>query len=582
MNKLHFIEIAGIILIATAFFSYISLSGGWYSAPQPIVTTFNTTFWDLNQNYPPLNLTSSYRGNSTIGGNLLAIDDIWFDSHFYNNGSIVRIHSIFVEPYTPNAPPTAKIPGVLLLHGTNGSAEEMLGYGEQLASNGYAVLAMDSPGCGNSTGPKCTDANNVDFSNGPYSSYYYQNVIAASRAITVLAQLNDVNGSAIAVTGASMGGVTTFLISAIDNRVKVAIPVVAAGYFDDIIQEGSFANFVIPLNVSTSDPRVKDFGMYFDCRAYAEELKVPTLMLIGTNDEFFFLEAVNKTYSIIPSEKALNLIPNLGHAFAEDWINSTVLWLDHYLKGTGQTLPTQAVPSAEVINFYTAVNVSVLLSNNYSTSLFYRYSIPGALWAEVNLSQGENVPLLPIPTNIEYYTATEVNGTILSTSPVYQIQATSSYFFLLVIFLVLVIIVLAANLRADISAYISSDVRGSILFALGIIIWFVAAMSITLPWVEIPGRATMSLMQLWDRYAVDMLPVYVLFIGLLIALAGFAIRMWIGGLVLAVTAIGLYLWLTPLVNVSGGYFIFAWGAFVMGACFAIALVIPALIKIVRA
>jgi cephalosporin-C deacetylase-like acetyl esterase len=549
--------------------------------PQPIVTTFNTTFWDLNQNNTTLNLTYSYRGNSTIGGNLLNIYDVWFDSPLYNNGSIAQIHSIFIVPYTLNAPPTVEIPGVLLLQGTNGSAEEMLGYGEQLASNGYAVLAMDSPGCGNSTGPKCTDANIVDFSNGPYSSYYYQNIIAASRAITVLTQLNGVNGSAIAVTGVSMGGVTTFLLSAIDSRVKVAIPVMAAGYFDEMMQEGSYINFIIPLNASINDPLVKNFGMYFDCSAYAEELKVPTLMLIGTNDEYFFLEAVNKTYSIIPSEKALDLIPNLGNASSKDWINSTVLWLNQYLKGTSQVLPAQAVPSAEVINFYTAVNVSVPLSNNYSTSLFYRYSIPGALWTEVNLSRGENVPLLPIPTNIEYYTASEVNGSILSTSPIYQIQAISSYFYVLLIFLVLLIIVLAANLRAEISAYISSDVRGSILLALGIIIWFVAAMSITLPWIEIPGRATINLMQMLDRYAVNMLPVYVLFIGLLIALAGFAIRMWIGGLVLAVTAIGLYIWLTSLINASGGYFIFALGAFVMGACFAIALLIPALIKIVR-
>jgi hypothetical protein len=258
------------------------------------------------------------------------------------------------------------------------------------------------------------------------------------------------------------------------------------------------------------------------------------------------------------------------------------LWLNQYLKGTSQALPVQAVPSAEVINFYTAVNVSVPLSSNYSTILFYRYSMPGSLWTEVNLSRGENVPLLPIPTNIEYYTAAEVNGTILSTSPVYQIEATSSYFFVLVIFLALLIIVLAANWREDISAYISSDVRGSLLFMLGIIIWFVAAISIALPWIEIPGRATMSLMQLLDRYAVNMLPVYVLIIGLLVALAGFAIRMWVGGLILAVTSIGLYIWLTPLINASDGYFIFGWGAFVMGACFAVALLIPALIKIVRA
>ena len=575
MKKLVVIEIAALILVAMSFFVYLSY-GSWNTTPPPLVTEFNTSFWNLDTiNYPPLDTDLSYTGNRTIGGTTLETYDVFFNSHVFN-GSTIRIHAVLLRP------PGTDLPAILLLHWTGGSAEDMLPFGLELASRGYTVIAMDSPGCGNSTGPTSGPANIVNFQDGPYSAYYYQNVVAASRAITVLTTLPYVNGGAIGASGAAMGGVTTFIVSAVDNRVKVAVPVVASGYFDDIVQRGSFAGFIVPSSMKITDPDGLALIRYFDCRAYAARLNIPTLMLIGTHDEYFFLDAINKTYAMIQSDKAINLAPNHGHSFAVGWLDSTTIWLDHYIKGQPQSLPVPPVPTAEPINFFTSVKVNVPPSSgNYTTSVYYRYGLPGSLWAEISLDKGETIPLLPLPTTVQYFLAVKANGTSLSTSPVYQVQTTSSYFFVTFLFLLALGLLLAINWRTELWAHIRSDNLRSTLFALSMIFWIVAAVSLSLPWIDIPGKTSISLIQMWDNYAIHLPTIYILFIALLASLAGYAIRMWIGGAILLVPAVILYYYLLVFIVVLAKAFIFTCGAYIFGICVGVSLLIPAIMKIVR-
>ncbi|MDD1766761.1 MAG: acetylxylan esterase [Candidatus Methanomethyliaceae archaeon] len=575
MNKLVVLEIIALILIAMSFFGYLSY-GGWNTTPTPLVTEFNTSFWNLETvEYPPLNTTLLYIGNMTVGETTIDMYDVFFNSHMFNE-STIRIHAVLLRP------PGSDLPAVLVLHGTNGSAEDMLPFGLEVASWGYAVFAMDSPGCGNSTGPTSSPENTVNFEDGPYSAYYYQNVLAASRAITVLSTLPFVNASSIAVSGASMGGVATFILSAVDSRVNVSIPIVASGYFDEIAQRGSFANFIVPSSMNITDPDGLALIRYFDCRAYAARLSIPTLMLIGTHDEFFFLDAVNKTYTLIPSNKTLNLAPNHGHSYADGWLNSTNIWLDHYLKGQPQSLPVVSVPTATLINFYTSVKVEVSVSpGNYTTSVLYRNGLPGSLWAEISLDKNETIPLPPLPTTIQYFLAVKANGTTLSTSPVYQIQATSSYFYMIFFALFAFGLLLMINWRSELWAHISSDKVKSMLFTLSIIFWIIAGFSLTLPWIDIPGKTSVSLLQMWDNYAIHLPTISILFVALLAALAGYAIRMWIGGALLLVPAVVIYYYIATFITWSGGAFTFGWGAYLFAVLIGASLLIPAVLKIIR-
>lgn len=572
MSKATVLKVLLLILVGTIFSSFLA-SGIWRPSYPPAVQDFNTTFWDIGAvSSVPLEMNLSYIGNSTVGGVLLDEYDVFFSSHEYN-GSMVRIHAVVLKP------PGDDLPAVLLMHGTGGSYLQLLPYGRALASHGYVVMLMDSPGCGRSGGPGSSPENTVDFSSGPYSAYYYHNVVAASRAISALAELPYVNSSAIGVSGVSMGGVATYIVAAVDDRVKVAIPVVASGYFDEILMGGSLANFIIPAGLKANDSAALDLVRYFDCRAYAERLSVPTLMLIGTNDEFFFIEAVNKTYSLIPSDKAINLAPNTGHEMPDErWLVSTLVWLDHYLKGSNATLPQIPAPSAEPANFYTSIRI--LLPERGNISVFYRDGLPGSSWVEQDLSGTDLMPMPLFPTTVSYFLGARVNGTVVSTTPVYQISVIPSGFVIPLIFLIAVLVVLSINWRGEVS--IGSSGSGvSFLFLAGIAIWAIAAMATSLPWIEFSGRTSISLLQLWDKYALHLPPFALLMAGLFASLLAYAARLWVGGVALLLTFGWVYAYLMPLTTAGAGIVYLGWGAYLAGVCIALSFLIPAVLKILR-
>lgn len=571
MSKAVVLKVLLLVLVGVLFSSFIA-SDTWHPSHKSLVETFNATFWESGIEYPPLEMNVSYIGNSTVGEVVLDVYDVFFNSHVFND-TMIRIHAMILRP------PGESLPTVLLLHGTGGSYLQLLPYGRALSSHGYVVVLMDSPGCGLSSGPTSSPENTVDFSDGPYSAYYYHNVIAARRAITMISVLPYVNPDAIAVSGASMGGVATYLVAATDNRVKAAIPVVASGYFDEIVMGGSFANFIVPPEITLNDQAGIDLIKYFDCRAYAASLSVPTLLLIGTHDEFFFIEAVNKTYSIIPCDKAINLAPNTGHAMPDNrWLVSSVIWLDHYLKGSNETLPSAPIPSAEPVNFYTSIRVSVPGAEN--VSVFYRDGLPGSLWVEQDLSKGDLLPMPLFPTTVSYFIGLKSNGTVVSTSPVYQIWVVPSAFVISVAFLVGVILVLFINWREEVLG-VELDALGLFLFIAGLVIWVVAAFATSLPWIDFTGRTSVSLLQLWDRYALHFPPFALLLLGLFGSLLAFASRIWLGGLALLLTFGWVYYYLIPLTSLSASVVSLGFGAYLVGMCIAASFLIPAILKIVR-
>jgi dienelactone hydrolase len=602
MNKLVVVEVILLVIISFLTVSYIA-TGAWDSHATSQVSSFNTTFWDLDQDYPSLNMQLVFVSNTTSGNTTINQFDLWFNSNYYGNET-VRIHSILLVPNATlpyggctlvnctcdpdciceilcNASLAPHdMPAMLLLHGTNGSASDMLNYSKVLALKGYVALAMDSPGCGNSSGPLCTGVNFVDFSDGPYSSYYYYNVIAASRALTAMSNLPFVNGSSVGVTGASMGGLTAFLLSAVDDRVAVSVPVVAAGYLDESMMRGSFINFVMPKNMSIKDPRVGEFVSYFDPRGYVPNMTVPTLMLIGTHDEFFFLDSINKTSAILAAPKGLDLAPNQGHSFATGWTDSASIWIDHYLRGNNQTLPPVPQATVEPVFLSSALNISLMPSTlaEYAPVVYYRYTLPGSTWIEISPGAGQTIPLLPLTSNVLYYVGVEAEGSPVSTSLVYAVAATSSFFWIAIGFLIILLVILGINWREEIWAYVASDVRGTALFTIGVVLWVVAFFSMMMPWLSIPGKASLSLFQFWDSYAIHLPAFWIVLVGMIVTLFAFMVRMWIGGIALVVMAIILY---SQLAVVSLAGVEFAQGIYIFGICAAISLLIPALVKILK-
>lgn len=127
------------------------------------------------------------------------------------------------------------------------------------------------------------------------------------------------------VTGASKRGWTTWLSAAIDDpRVKAIAPMVidmlnmpatlnyqfqTYGEYSDQIED--YVKLGIPQNTDTEDG--KAITALIDPYSYRSKLNVPKMIFIGTNDEYWTVDAIKHYYEQIPGKNMLHYVPNVGH-----------------------------------------------------------------------------------------------------------------------------------------------------------------------------------------------------------------------------------------------------------------------------
>jgi len=136
-----------------------------------------------------------------------------------------------VNIYRP-ASGAGKRPGVLVAHGhwKNGRIEHTEDYSvpalcAALAVNGYVALAYDMAGYNDTRQlpHKFGDSDEERlWSFGPLSVQLWNSI----RVLDYLAARPDVDPARLAITGASGGGTQTYLLAAVDDRIKVSIPAV--------------------------------------------------------------------------------------------------------------------------------------------------------------------------------------------------------------------------------------------------------------------------------------------------------------------------------------------------------------------
>ena len=127
------------------------------------------------------------------------------------------------------------------------------------------------------------------------------------------------------VTGASKRGWTTWLSAAIDDkRVKAIAPMVidmlnmpatldyqlkTYGAYSEQIED--YVKLEIPQTANT--PQGNAITKMVDPYSYRAKLTVPKLIFIGTNDEYWTVDAIKHYYSQIPGKNMIHYVPNAGH-----------------------------------------------------------------------------------------------------------------------------------------------------------------------------------------------------------------------------------------------------------------------------
>jgi PhoPQ-activated pathogenicity-related protein len=132
------------------------------------------------------------------------------------------------------------------------------------------------------------------------------------------------------VTGASKRGWTTWLTAAVDSRVMALAPMVidmlnmeaqlthqrdAYGTFSNRISD--YTDIDLPQRMHT--PRGQQLRRIVDPYAYRSRLTQPKLMLLGTNDGYWTVDALNMYWDGLEGDKYIVYVPNADHDLAMDW-----------------------------------------------------------------------------------------------------------------------------------------------------------------------------------------------------------------------------------------------------------------------
>lgn len=129
------------------------------------------------------------------------------------------------------------------------------------------------------------------------------------------------------VSGASKRGWTTWLTGANDKRVSAIAPMVIdvlnmpvsldyhiTAWNEYSEQINDYIKLEIPQTVRS--PEGNAITQMIDPYSYRNELRMPKLIFIGTNDEYWPVDAVKNYIDEIPGENYLHYVPNAGHDLA--------------------------------------------------------------------------------------------------------------------------------------------------------------------------------------------------------------------------------------------------------------------------
>lgn len=179
-------------------------------------------------------------------------------------------------------------------------------------------------------------------------------VKSAVRAMDAVQEFSQENLSGnidrFVITGASKRGWTSWLTGAMDQRVAAIAPMVI-----DVLNMP--VNLQYQLDVwNNYSPQIHDYvalgivqevetgrgpeiARMIDPYAYRSSLTMPKLIVIGTNDEYWPVDAVKHYIADIPGENAITYLPNAGHDLGGG--EAAILAISAFF---GQTLKGESYP----------------------------------------------------------------------------------------------------------------------------------------------------------------------------------------------------------------------------------------------
>jgi dienelactone hydrolase len=165
----------------------------------------------------------------------LVTEHFSFASEKKADGSVERVPVLLVRPEAQG-----KFPAVIVLHGTGGNKDGQKSWLVDLAKRGIIGLAIDARYHGERAGgakgsaayvAAITQAWRTPKGQPVEHPFYYDTCWDLWRTLDYLQTRPDVDPERLGMIGTSMGGIETWLAGSVDERVKVAVPLIAVQSF---------------------------------------------------------------------------------------------------------------------------------------------------------------------------------------------------------------------------------------------------------------------------------------------------------------------------------------------------------------
>lgn len=241
------------------------------------------------------------------------------DSFFYSsldwNGEPTRVYAYMGRP--TGQPPANGWPAVVLVHGGGGTAFSE--WVQRWNERGFAAIAMDLEGRlpdrtvpfdqrprFDGSGPERVGVwGDADLP--PEDQWFYHAVAQVVLANNVLRGDPEIDASSIGVMGVSWGGIITSVVAGVDTRFRFAIPVYGCGFLDGA--DGPIGNAL----ARHTPQRLERILQWWEPSNYLPRATIPLLLINGTNDSHFPLDAWQKSADAVPGDTWQSARRGLSH-----------------------------------------------------------------------------------------------------------------------------------------------------------------------------------------------------------------------------------------------------------------------------
>lgn len=274
--------------------------------------------------------------------------------------------------YMPDGP--GPFPAVINMHGhwPGGRMGDMVqATAQELASHGYICLNIDAWGAGERTTtpgvPEYHGANLGASLMNAGTTLMGMQLTDNIRGVDLLCSLPQTDKKRIGATGASGGGNQTMWLTAMDERIKAAMPVVSVGTFEAYILNSNCVCELLPSGLTFTE----EAGIL--AMAAPRALKICSAQK-DASKSFFPSEMLRSYRGAMPLFQQLKAGNKLKyqlfdttHGYWPEMRSALLGWFDLHLKGTGNGAPvplpaTTLLPAQQLLTFPTLQRDSNVLS----------------------------------------------------------------------------------------------------------------------------------------------------------------------------------------------------------------------------